>query len=1071
MRCSPSCCPLSSFCWHSRIGFFAQVFRYCLNINFRADYRVYDDIFALLHDSVQLGGSASRYSYDYAPARTPMKQIFLTSFNQFKKALTYDKICRKVWPLREHILVLADEVDDFLDRDKLVFNICSNKPNAFDRPTLELYFEISKAAYWSEPCSDALFDASGNPQYWRQLVDKFAAIHTEIQDASKSVNKAFGIFNEHTLRHCLSNIAHDVEGYKSLIARPYESVNRAMPGSYYSDVERTIYLTFVILTEDIAKYDELFQQERKFISFEYWSAHVSQLDYDDLVYGQDRLSELVAKFPEVKNGLIRFLYEIILRRMEIRDKSRSVNSIDIVFNFDCIGFTGTPFIDNYPTFAYLRSQRKDEIPNLIDRSFYAYTNDKLSLDQFQERFTSFQGQNSNVLIEYVSSDFVQQGNNDEMKILEHIFSREERIAGSTPGNECFNVLVDLCGIFKRSTIHDVRDLVLRHFGPNRFHYVYHIDQADSSDRVLSVNSDNDVQFDEEFYKFLAKTYGEHARNKVFFFVDNRNVIGKDIPFQLVFQHRFAKPLFTKSVVLAHDVDDFSKIWQAMGRSRTMNMTRFSIYKSGITEEHEQGLSDIKTHELTRQLYVRNCDQKMAGNLSSIYQTLVSLLNLSKESFYYCDEIVNTFLEKMTGSITSNVGRHEEQLVRHVLGAPFPARILQHILASKFQRSTVPEVTKVPLTIELLDALLRQIVQQKYEQRVPSGDIYDELIRLLSGEQHSLMEISYTKQQQKQKQKQQNKNQDSDTMDIFDKRNRIDLSIETDNYFKYTLTPGSDLPRIALSLPLSVPILSLTYTLEGTRQRTINVYPTLQFLYSHHIQAEYITQEVRDSLRGGDKPEAFCMRFLELAAEHKQASPPSPKPISLKSQNLQMVGEGQLEDAVQQLKVKVQVNHIRQNPQYTLAALQEGVYVIGMKDQFNIHDLPGHPLHGHVQYIVDEMGFVLHDSTSGEMACKSVDSFGPYFIEQYILMEVVSKQEVAQNVLDYYVNHKQKLEESLKSYDGAQGKGFVCWRFLMKEAGKSCRSPILRALARRRAASSPNKSGAKFFGSIEPMDEV
>ena len=27
-----------------------------------------------------------------------------------------------------------------------------------------------------------------------------------------------------------------------------------MPGSYYSDVERTIFLTFVILSEDIAKY-------------------------------------------------------------------------------------------------------------------------------------------------------------------------------------------------------------------------------------------------------------------------------------------------------------------------------------------------------------------------------------------------------------------------------------------------------------------------------------------------------------------------------------------------------------------------------------------------------------------------------------------------------------------------------------------------------------------------------------------------------------------------------------------------------------------------------------------------
>ena len=33
---------------------------------------------------------------------------------------------------------------------------------------------------------------------------------------------------------------------------------------------------------------------------------------------------------------------------------------------------GTPFIDNYPTFAYIREQREDPIPSLIDRSFYAY---------------------------------------------------------------------------------------------------------------------------------------------------------------------------------------------------------------------------------------------------------------------------------------------------------------------------------------------------------------------------------------------------------------------------------------------------------------------------------------------------------------------------------------------------------------------------------------------------------------------------------------------------------------------------------------------------------------------------
>ena len=40
--------------------------------------------------------------------------------------------------------------------------------------------------------------------------------------------------------------------------------------------------------------------------------------------------------------------QIILRRMEIRDRSRSVNSIDVVFNFDCIGFTG-PYRLHYAT--------------------------------------------------------------------------------------------------------------------------------------------------------------------------------------------------------------------------------------------------------------------------------------------------------------------------------------------------------------------------------------------------------------------------------------------------------------------------------------------------------------------------------------------------------------------------------------------------------------------------------------------------------------------------------------------------------------------------------------------------
>ena len=38
-------------------------------------------------------------------SRPKMKQIFITSFNQFKKALTYDAICAKIQPHREDILV------------------------------------------------------------------------------------------------------------------------------------------------------------------------------------------------------------------------------------------------------------------------------------------------------------------------------------------------------------------------------------------------------------------------------------------------------------------------------------------------------------------------------------------------------------------------------------------------------------------------------------------------------------------------------------------------------------------------------------------------------------------------------------------------------------------------------------------------------------------------------------------------------------------------------------------------------------------------------------------------------
>ena len=129
-----------------------QVYRYCLNPNFRDEYQVYNDIFALLHDDVRLGAGAvsGRLREPKAPQR--MEQILVTFLNQFKKALTVDGICAKVRPHRVQILVVAGEVGDFLDRDKLVLNICSNKGSAFDRPTLELYFEVGRASCRSLGC-------------------------------------------------------------------------------------------------------------------------------------------------------------------------------------------------------------------------------------------------------------------------------------------------------------------------------------------------------------------------------------------------------------------------------------------------------------------------------------------------------------------------------------------------------------------------------------------------------------------------------------------------------------------------------------------------------------------------------------------------------------------------------------------------------------------------------------------------------------------------------------------------------------------------------------------------------
>jgi hypothetical protein len=61
--------------------------------------------------------------------------------------------------------------------------------NSFDRQTLDLYFEIARAVYRADPFPG---NGLGWSEYWKRLYIKFLAIHNEIQDASRSINKSFG---------------------------------------------------------------------------------------------------------------------------------------------------------------------------------------------------------------------------------------------------------------------------------------------------------------------------------------------------------------------------------------------------------------------------------------------------------------------------------------------------------------------------------------------------------------------------------------------------------------------------------------------------------------------------------------------------------------------------------------------------------------------------------------------------------------------------------------------------------------------------------------------------------------
>ena len=305
---------------------------------------------------------------------------------------------------------------------------------------------------------------------------------------------------------------------------------------------------------------------------------------------------------------------------------------------------------------------------------------------------------------------------------------------------------------------------------------------------------------------------------------------------------------------------------------------------------------------------------------------------------------------MEKTIEAKVQSLHDEVARVVIGNQVTARILQHILLDKFRRSSNETLSQTELVDDTVNSLLRQMVTQKFEQRRPSRDIYDDYIRFLSGEQESLMEISYTKQQQKQKQKQKAKSQDNDTMDVFDKRHQWQYGYNTKDYFLDVRHGENDKTRRILSLPIPVPVFQLKYIIGG-KAGVINVYPTVQFLYSHHIKSEYINQEAQTMLSSLDNG-SFHTEFLKRVTKDCEGI----KEVSVK-------------DKTKCISQEIR-NCIRPNSHYSLVGIQPGVYVIGMKDQFNVHDIAASPLSDHLKYGTDDVGFVLFDSTN----TKDVDTF-------------------------------------------------------------------------------------------------
>ena len=109
----------------------------------------------------------------------------------------------------------------------------------------------------------------------------------------------------------------------------------------------------------------------------------------------------------------------------------------------------------------------------------------------------------------------------------------------------------------------------------------------------------------------------------------------------------------------------------------MNDTCFTIYLAGYSMEYGREATDVCSWRLTRDLYIKNCDMRTAGNFSSIYQTLIAVTNLANQRFYHEDDIVNDFLERMSGLLPDKVDQLARKFAHEIFRTESRGHRLQH----------------------------------------------------------------------------------------------------------------------------------------------------------------------------------------------------------------------------------------------------------------------------------------------------------------------------------------------------------------------------------------------------------